>query len=282
MTRAYRCDRTNRETREGIEVDASGRTDGRTVSQADEPARSPRLLVIQPDPNVPIGQFGPWLEESGVAIEVVRPFDGDHVPSQLDEDGLIVLGGDMSSLDDAEYSWLEDIRSLVRSVASDGRPALGICLGGQLMAQALGGETAVGDHGLETGVASVRWRPGAADDPIFRDLPNPFAVGTMHRDAITVLPPGAVWLGESTPYPNQAFRVADNVWGIQFHPEANHRQYESWASLFGGPSNPAWEQIQEGARAFERAEASIARHCKLIALRFADLVRVATGATSHA
>ncbi|WP_207390340.1 type 1 glutamine amidotransferase [Rhodococcus sp. ABRD24] len=215
-------------------------------------------------------------------IEMVCPFNGDPVPSRLDADGLIVLGGDMSSLDDAKYSWLEDIRSLVRSVATDSRPALGICLGGQLMAQALGGETAVGDHGLETGVASVQWRPAATDDPIFCDLPNPFTVGTMHRDAISVLPPGAVWLGESTPYPHQAFRVADNMWGIQFHPEADHRQYELWAEAIGGPNNPAWQQIQDGAHAFALAEGSIALHCKKIAIRFAGIVHVDTRAKSRA
>jgi len=88
-------------------------------------SKGPRLLVVQPDPLGPISQLGRRFEEVGITMRVVRPYAGDSVAPTLDDDGLVVMGGDMSSLDDEAYPWLEDIRVLMRAAAELGKPTLG-------------------------------------------------------------------------------------------------------------------------------------------------------------
>lgn len=230
------------------------------------------VLIVQPDPLGRISRFGPWLRSHGIDLRTIRPYrPGVRVPRDLEHDGLVVMGGHMSSLDDHRLPWLDDIRTLLRSAGDAGRPALGVCLGGQLMAQAFGGRVAVGDRGIETGVASVRWRAGAADDPLFGDLPDPFLVGTMHGDMVESLPPHAEWLGESAQYAHQAFRVGDSSWGIQFHPEIGHHHYREWADAFTG-SDADRVLVEEGAAALSRAECEVLRGTRLLADRFAELV----------
>lgn len=240
----------------------------------DDPHGAPRrtVLVVQPDPHGKISRFGPWLRARGIRLRTVRPYRrGIRLPHELEHDGLVVMGGHMSSLDDDRYAWLEDIRQLFRSAHDAGRPSLGVCLGGQLMAQTFGGRVMVGDRGIETGLASVKWRSEAEGDRLVGDLPSPFAVGTMHGDMVESLPPRAAWLGESTQYPHQAFRIGETSWGIQFHPEIGHHQYQEWADAFTG-SDADRVLVEDGAAALLRADRELLRGTRVLADRFADLV----------
>ena len=124
------------------------------------------LLVVQPDVADPLDQFAGWFVDADVDFRVVRPFDAEPVPALLAEDGLLVLGGNMSALDDADYPWLEDIRALIRLAADENKPTLGICLGAQLLAQAFGGTVQPGTAGLEAGVVHIDWREEAEEDPL--------------------------------------------------------------------------------------------------------------------
>lgn len=233
------------------------------------------VLVVQPDPLGKISRFGPWLRARGISLRTIRPYRrGVRLPGQLDHDGLVVMGGHMSALDDDQLPWLDDIRRLLRNASDIGRPTLGVCLGGQLMAQAFGGHVAVGDRGMETGVAAVRWRDEAADDRLFGSLPDPFTVGTMHGDVVQRLPPDAVWLGESAQYPHQAFRVGERSWGIQFHPEIGHHQYRDWADVFAG-TDADRVLVEKGAAALTRNHHEVLVGTRVLADRLADLVLAA-------
>ncbi|MYU11088.1 type 1 glutamine amidotransferase [Streptomyces sp. SID8361] len=234
----------------------------------------PTLLVVQPDPSDPLDQFGPWLAEAAVSWRVVRPFADDAIPADLDEDGLLVLGGDMSSLDDVDHPWLEDIRVLYRRAAELRRPTLGICLGAQLMAQAFGGTVRPGDNGVETGVVRVRWRDEAANDPLLHNFDAPFPVGAMHGDMIAGLPPGASWLGMSPMYAHQAFRVGECAWGVQFHPEIGAETYNQWVDMYDGSDPVAKERLELGRRDFAQMEADVLTGTVAVARRFADLLRL--------
>lgn len=183
----------------------------------------PSITVIEHEADCPLDRFSSWL---GVPVEIVRPYAGQPVPSSVPS-GLIVLGGEMNAYDDAA-PWLPAVRDLLKVSVSSGVPTLGICLGAQLLAVACGGKVSVdADPGRESGVIDVDWLPAAIDDPLCSGLGS--AGPSLHRDAISALPPGAVLLGSSSMYPHQAFRLGSSAWGVQFHPEVSLATLRLWA-----------------------------------------------------
>ncbi|MBO9524328.1 MAG: type 1 glutamine amidotransferase [Nocardioidaceae bacterium] len=226
------------------------------------------VLVVQPDASDPLDRFAGWFDEAGLAVRVIRPYDGEPLPGSVEADALVVLGGEMSVHDDATFGWLEGIRVLYRDAVAREVPVLGICLGAQLLAQTCGGEVVVGEAGIEAGVVEVRWRPAAAGDALLGGLPEPFPAGSMHGDAIATLPPGATWLGSSALYPHQAFRVSARAWGVQFHPEISPATYGEWADDFTG-TDPDRVRVEEGRAAFTARDAEIERATRMLAERFA-------------
>ncbi|MBV6755474.1 type 1 glutamine amidotransferase [Rhodococcus opacus] len=247
------------------------------------PGSRPRLLVIQPDPLVRLERFENWLIEGGLDIRTVSPFDGTALPATLHEDGLLVLGGSMSSLDDHAYPWLADIRRLFRHAIETQRPTFGICLGAQLLAQACGGEVTVGDHGIEAGVVDVRLLPDAGDDPVFADVGSPFCSGAMHGDMIRTMPASATWLGTSDPYPHQAFRVGQCAWGVQFHPELTPALYQEWVSADIGDEPAVREAKRRGGLDIDTRDGEIRTASFIMATNFARLVvaRASSGAVTR-
>ncbi|HET7067409.1 MAG TPA: type 1 glutamine amidotransferase [Nocardioides sp.] len=232
----------------------------------------PSILIIQPDAEDPPERFEQWLIESEFEVRLLRPYDGDQIPAMLAEDALIVLGGDMNANQITDYPWLADIQALLRRVVAEHRPILGICLGGQLLASAMGGSVESGSAGMEAGVVTVRPRAGVGSDPLARGLPWPLAMITMHRDAITELPPGARWLGESAPYPHQFFRVGRLAWGVQFHPEVSPATYAGWAT-YVHDTGEALRRVVDGVTAVSENAEQIQSHSYALAKRFASVVR---------
>ena len=191
---------------------------------------SRKVLVIQPDERAPLARFDQWLRQSGADITLVQPFRGDHIPSEVAADGLIILGGTMSYHDVEEFPWLEDITALYRRATAANIPTLGICLGAQLLASAFDGEVTVNSPtGPETGVVDIEWTQDALHDPLVGDLSPDFRATAFHYDGITALPENAVLLGRGERYPNQVFRVGSAV-GVQFHPEASPELFNSWCA----------------------------------------------------
>lgn len=235
--------------------------------------RTPRLLVVQPDEVGRLFNFEPWLADAGLCWDVVRPWAGELVPATVPADGLIVMGGSMSSLDDDDHPWLRDIRTLMRSAAEQDRPTLGVCLGAQLMAQAFGGRTMVGGPGLEAGLVEVAWTPDAALDPLVAGLPDPLLSGAMHGDEIVELPADAVLLGTGTTYRHQAFRIGPSSWGLQFHPEIDHRHFDIWAQAHPGSTPQDARLLEVGSRALRRQETGMVEGLRTLARRFASVVK---------
>lgn len=232
----------------------------------------PTVLVVQPDPLDGPGRFGRWFEDAGLHLRLVRPYDGEPVPPRLEEDALLVLGGRMSANDDADHPWLEGIRALQRQTVDIDRPALGICLGGQLMAQAFGGSVRRGDRGTESGVVDVVQRPEATTDDLFAGLPTPLSTGTWHDDMVDRLPGDAVWLASTPMYRHQAFRVGRSAWGVPFHPEIAPETFESWlvaAYAIDGRLDSAWADLVAD---FARRDSEVTAGNELLARRFASLV----------
>lgn len=230
-------------------------------------------LVIQPDEHSPLGLYSTWLDEAGVSLRVVKPFVGEPVPAALEEDGLIVLGGEMGANDGDRFPWIADVKELIKKSVQTGAPALGICLGGQLLAQALGGTVERGAFGREHGVVDLEIQPEAADDALFAGLATPTLMATSHGDAITKLPLGAVLLASSRVYPNQAFRCGPRAWGVQFHPEVSAEMFAQWDAWVRHDTPDPDLPDEASAERVNRHQSELAKTGQLLARRFAALIR---------
>jgi GMP synthase (glutamine-hydrolysing) len=170
-------------------------------------------VILQHEPGEGAGTLAPLLPDA----KIVNVFAGEAVPESAH--ALVVLGGGMSAYDPLPH--LQDELRLIRRCLADARPVLGICLGSQLLASALGGTVSPAPQ-KEIGFYRVRLSPEGRDDALFSQAPDDFVAFHWHGDAFT-LPPGAVALASSTVTPLQAFRHGSRAWGIQFHLEIDAR-----------------------------------------------------------
>ena len=188
------------------------------------------VLVVEHEQTCPSGWMGEWLVEAGAALDVRRPYAGDRLPASLaGHAGLLVLGGSMGAYDEATCPWLGAVKQLLRRAAEDGAPALGICLGHQLAAVALGGRVARNPRGQQIGVLEVGWLPEAREDRLLGPLVGDTPAVQWNNDVVVELPPGAVPLARTPTGELQCARFAPTVWGVQWHPEAGEQIVRPWA-----------------------------------------------------
>jgi GMP synthase (glutamine-hydrolysing) len=189
------------------------------------------LLVVQNAAEDPPARLGEWLADAGVELDVREMFAGAAVPADLaGYSGVLVLGGAMGARDDDVAPWLPAVRELLRAAVRDEVPTLGICLGAQLLAIALGGDVIVGADGPEIGAQLIAKRAASATDALFRELPITPDVIQWHFDVISRLPPGAVLLATSPVYEVQAFRAGRVCWALQPHIETTPETVRDWAA----------------------------------------------------
>ncbi|MBW3068534.1 type 1 glutamine amidotransferase [Actinomyces sp. 594] len=202
------------------------------------------VTVIEPEPQAPIGRLREWLTAEGLTVRMVRPEAGDPLPD-LDElgDGLVVLGGPMSAHAEADHPWIAPLRDLLHGVVETRVPAVAICLGAQIAAEAIGGATAApSPHGTERGVVELELTAAALTDPLFSEIVDesvraavragiPTHDGTRlpvlvsHDDGVVSLPETATLLASSAGAPVQAWR-AGRLLALQHHPESTPERME--------------------------------------------------------
>jgi GMP synthase (glutamine-hydrolysing) len=188
-----------------------------------------KLLVFQHVPLEPLGTLNQQFKESGFRIRYVN-FDREP-DARIDPgryNGLVILGGPMAADETDRHPHLEYEREIIRQAAALGLPTLGICLGAQLIAAAVGGSTLRG-AAPEYGWVEIQATPDGCDDPLFRHFEGSAHVYQWHSDTFS-LPPGAVHLAESPTCPMQAFRIQEHIYGLQFHLEADRRLIRRWVA----------------------------------------------------
>jgi len=226
-----------------------------------------RALVVQHHPSEGLGWFQEWLPAASLDVHPIHPYLGHRVPSSVEGDALIVLGGPMGCMDDDHATWLPAVRSLLRTAVDDGVPTLGLCLGAQLLAAATGGYVERGTRGPELGRGSVQVTD---DDDLLTAGPMP--VVQWHFDTITALPPGAVLLGSSDVYEVQAFRLGEVAWGLQFHVEATTDMVREWADNDAAAVRETGREPADVVSEVTFAESALTAAGIALAHRFARLV----------
>ncbi|MGE5280012.1 MAG: type 1 glutamine amidotransferase [Deltaproteobacteria bacterium] len=198
------------------------------------------MLVIQHVPQEGPGTLGEFLEEKGAVCEIREAYrDGGRALSGVDLSGalgIISMGGPMGVYDEAEHPFLAVEKRLIRELVPAGIPFLGVCLGAQMLACALGGRvTKAADR--EIGWGTVDRRAAAADDPLFRRLDPSVPVFQWHEDTFE-LPANSFLLAQGGGL-NQAFRCGDRAWGLQFHVEVDAAMIRSWVAAARPDEVPA-------------------------------------------
>jgi GMP synthase-like glutamine amidotransferase len=234
-----------------------------------------RLLVVVVHDSDPPARLGQWLRDAGMDLDERNVGAGDDLPGGLDAfDGLVVLGGPQSAMDDEETSpELVGVRELLRQALAADFPTLAICLGAQLLAQVGGGKVRAGIDGPEVGATLVAKRDAADADPVFGPLPLSPDVIQFHHDEISQLPTGATLLASNPFYENQAFRVGRHVYGLQFHIETTPEIIHEWAEqdAVGVAASP--HDKETICLRSDAAHPDVEEAWAPFAGRFADLVR---------
>ncbi len=182
-----------------------------------------RVYYLQHVPFEALGSIEPWLEENGFTVNATRLFAGEKLPAAEDVDFLIVMGGPMSVNDEQQHPWLVAEKNFIGEMIAMGRPVLGICLGAQLIASAMGAR--VYQNPLkEIGWFPVRGIPSR--DEAFFSFPSSTPVFHWHGETFD-LPAGATLLAESDVCRNQAFQIGSSVIGLQFHLETTRQSAET-------------------------------------------------------
>jgi GMP synthase (glutamine-hydrolysing) len=232
---------------------------------------SPRVLVIEHDRDCPPAWFGRWLADAGCDLDVCRPYLGDELPQLTAYDALVVLGGPMGADDDARHGWLGPVKALVRAAADAGVPTLGICLGHQLVASALGGGVGRNPRGQQVGLLELGWTGAASADPLFGPLATPRRGVQWNDDIVVRLPDGATLLAATGHEEAQVVRFGPAMWGVQLHPEVDEPVLRPWADSDRGSHETRGIDTDGLLREIDAARAELDEAWRPLAVGFAAL-----------
>lgn len=214
----------------------------------------PILVILQKENSSP-GRLGTLLLAMGYALDVRVPGSGESLPKTLEEHGAVVtFGGPMSVNDVESQPFIRRQLQWIPTALASGKPFLGICMGAQLLARALGARVARHPEGLsEIGYYRVQPTPAAGGF-----LEDPLYVYHWHSEGFE-LPRGAELLARGEIFPHQAFRYGPTTLGLQFHPEVTAEVVRRWTGTAGERLAVAGAQSRkEQLRGIERHDNALA------------------------
>ncbi len=217
-----------------------------------------KALILQHTVSEGGGRWEILLRERGWTHETLRLDQGKELPVSVDPFGLIlVLGGPMSANDQDQYPFLRKEIPFLRRMLKLGKPVMGVCLGAQLMAKALGARVYPGPY-KEIGWYFLTQTPAGRADPLFSLLDPCFLVFQWHGETFD-LPSGGVCLAGNPVYPHQAFRFGQWAYGLQFHFEVTQEMIKTWVKQWADEIKEAKPQpltardiLQDGRIYLER------------------------------
>lgn len=236
--------------------------------RSEPPSTKPpaRVLAFRHTPSDDLGLIAPALASHGILCDYADLYaDPGRECRASEADALIFMGGPMSANDDRPYLHREI--KYIRDAANQGQMILGVCLGAQLIAKALGARV-YPNAVKEIGWATVGFTPAAASDPLFVGLQKTEMIFQWHGETFD-LPRGADRLASSDVCVNQAFRAGDRIYGLQFHLEVTPAMIAEWCreDEACGNAREVTQPIdphQHAARSAKLAEMVFGRWCSLL------------------
>jgi GMP synthase-like glutamine amidotransferase len=190
-----------------------------------------KFLVIKHVVVEGLGIFEQFCHDAGIVLDAVELEQGASFPDIADYSALWVMGGPMNVGDEGAFPWLADEKALIRKAVRDLQlPYMGICLGAQLLADALGGEVKP-MVAPEVGLLTVTVNATGCTHPLLRELPEMLNVFEWHGQEVKCLPEGAILLASSDRCQVQAYAVGAYAFGLQFHSEIIDTTLEDWTQI---------------------------------------------------
>lgn len=184
-----------------------------------------RLHYLQHVPFENLGSILTWADEENCSVTGTHLYTDQNLPNTHDYDWLVVMGGPMNIYDEKNYPWLVQEKLFIRKAVDTGKVVIGICLGAQLIADALGGKVTENPH-KEIGWFPVSFCSNVKSSPLFSFFPEETMVFHWHSDTFSNLPENAILLAENEACPHQAFLYEKRVFGFQFHLESTQETIE--------------------------------------------------------
>ena len=192
---------------------------------------APRIIVFQHIACEHPGIFRSFMAEDGIDWDAVELDEGERIPDLSKYDAMISMGGPMDVWQEEQFPWIAKEKEAIHEAVSIRKiPFMGVCLGHQMLAEALGGKVGLAKEG-EVGMLNVEMTKEGANHPLMHDIPAKFKTLQWHGAEVKKVPENSTVLVQSSKCAVQAFAVGETAFGIQFHIETGPDTVDEWNAV---------------------------------------------------